>query len=163
MMSESSQKFKYIVPYVFSSFKKQNPTDSLKEEIFCHIRILCEGGTKLWSEDISIEEISRVIKDCGLTCSLDSNKLSTCTMENDLLLFSIKPTIDVESIASWIPDSGTTIDTLCWRGLNFVLSKHKDGIYVFMTQVPANLEIHPYSVKKLLNTILKVELSIILD
>jgi len=141
-----------IVPFVAGFSDEKNIGG--QKVYFCQIRFLCEGGTKLWQEDLNDDTIVQIIREAGLEI------LSKPNRQNKLILLQIKPTSNINSIESWVPNNTYDPEQLYWRSFNFVIQLSTNGKYMYQTPVPNYIYINPITVQQLLNTILKVCLDI---
>jgi hypothetical protein len=156
---------KYIIPFVAGFSDKKVIGDQTL--MFCQVRFLCEGGTKIWHENISTEDINQIIQDSELQIERDVSSLvlspqaSPQASPSPTIFLQIKPTPEINTIQSWTSIGNFQSDQLYWRAFNFVIQLSKSGNrYQYYTPVPNDITINPFSVQQLLNTILKVCLDI---
>jgi hypothetical protein len=138
--------FKHLIPFIAILNEKNIGTQKL---IFSQVRILCEGGTKIWKEDLSIDIIINELKTAGL-------EVDKQVVDNDSIFFKIKSNKNIDSIESWRADNNCDSEQLYWRTFNFVLQQDYNKKYQYYTPVPNTIYLEPFTVIKLLNTILKV-------
>lgn len=159
MGTQEESSLKYIVPFLAGFSDEKNIGD--KKLRFCQVRFLCEGGTKIWQDTISNDEILEIIKSAGLQYEQIVPNKSLAT--SDILFIPLKPDVNINTIDSWMPNKVLDNNTLYWRGFNFVLQGSTDGYIQYQTPIPSNISIEPFTVVQLINTVLKVYFNIYIE
>lgn len=158
-----------ILPY---SVKRQQ----INGNLFIQIRILVEGGYKIWSDDL--DSAREILNDCGLEiykikCIEQSAKLEGSS-DSSLHLYEVNYDSSIEEYSA-LPENSTD---LCWRTFYVVLKKsehtggnsnnsdnsdNSNNIYYHYLPVPDTVFLDSILLKNLFEYILKLSYNIIIE
>ena len=141
-----------IIPYVADK-RNHNKID------FIRIKILCEGGRKLWDEELNRDDIAEILTDSGLNGVVFRGEVGAGATTTARLFYKVQDNSNIEEYLD-LPDDS---DDLCWRTYYLALRKSSEDTsqkYYFYLPCPDNEKLGEVFINDLFKYILKVEFNI---